>query len=67
MLNEIACRFKVERERVGEALRSERGATIIEYVLIAAVVAVGVFAVFGSLRNAIISKITSITTTINSF
>jgi Flp pilus assembly pilin Flp len=52
------------RSRVQGSVSSERGATIIEYVLLSAVIAVGVFAVFGSLRNALMVKINSIITTI---
>ena len=63
MLKEWA---RVLREK-RHAVASEEGATIIEYVLLAAVIAVGVFAVIQTLRNTIQSKVNSITNTVNSF
>lgn len=57
-------RLRTEVSRLPGALSSEQGATIIEYVLVAAVIAIGVFAVFGSLATALKTKINTIANTI---
>ena len=48
-----------------ETAESEQGASIIEYVLLAAVIALGVLAVFTNLRDALRTKINEIITGIN--
>jgi Flp pilus assembly pilin Flp len=55
---EKARRYVVSR--LSQVVRSEEGATIIEYVLLAAVVVLGLLAIFGTLRTTLIGKIQEI-------
>ena len=58
--------MQVLREK-RQAVASEEGAAIIEYVLLAAVIAIGVLAVFQTLRTAIQNKVTNIKDTVTGF
>jgi len=50
---------------ISKMLCVEEGATIVEYILIAAVVVIGLFTVFTQLRQALATKITEIINNIN--
>jgi Flp pilus assembly pilin Flp len=50
--------------RVQGSVSSQRGAAIIEYVLLAAVIVVGLFTTFGSLKTALLTKLNTIINTI---
>ncbi len=47
-----------------EAVSSEKGATLVEYVMIAAVIGLGLVAILSPLRTALTSKIQEIVTAI---
>jgi len=50
---------------ISKMLCAEEGATIVEYILITAVVVIGLFAVFTRLREALTDKINEIINSIN--
>lgn len=65
MFNKVK-RYVVSRMgSISKMLCVEEGATIVEYILIAAVVVIGLFTVFTQLRQALATKITEIINNIN--
>lgn len=48
-----------------KTLKDENGATLLEYVLIAAIIVLGVAVTFTTLKNSIVTKIQQITNTVN--